>query len=150
LALEVPEWFKNKKNFKKRFRVDKKYLFFMRESNITLEEFKILQIYPTTDIKVLRFLKSSCWDIERLKNRNIDLSGIKKYLKSQNLSSHFLWLSLYGKRIKVGFKRVYLRNLREANDELYNQIEVINDPLMDEKIKRLSAIFSLNKYEDEN
>jgi len=48
-------------------------------------------------------------------------------------------------------KILYPNNLREAHDELYNQIEVINDPVIDEKIKKLQAsLYEPNIYNDYN
>lgn len=156
LAWQIPEWFKRGKNFKERIGVDKKYLPFMSENNITVEEFKIMQMYPTTDREILRFFKNYSWNMDRLKKENLDLGEVKKYLESENLSSHFLeeyfdYLTMASElNLDLKDKRVvYPSNLKEAHDKLYNQIEVVNDPVIEEKIKRLSTILSMNTYEDE-
>lgn len=157
LAWEIPNWFNKGNNFKEIFGLDKKYLPFMSENNISFEEFEILQIYPTTDIEVLRFFNNLHLNIEILKSTNADLLGIKKYLESNNLSSCFVYEYFdyinMAKELKLDLKNkkiLYPTNLREAHDELYDQIEIINDPIIDKKIKSLSTILSLNKYEDDN
>lgn len=46
-------------------------------------------------------------------------------------------------------KILYPTNLREVHDELYNQIEIVRDPKIDEKIKSLAVVLSFNRYEDD-
>lgn len=157
LAWEIPNWFTNGKNFKEIFGVDKKYLSFMSENNITIEEFIILQFYPTTDIELLRFFSKYSWDIEKFQNTNIDLKKLKKCLEKNNLSSDYIsdYLDYFSmaKELKLNLedkKILYPDNLIEAHDELYNQIEVVNDPVINEEIKKLSSILTLNRYEDDN
>ncbi len=156
LAWNVPNWFTSGKNFKEIFGVDKRFLPFMSENNISYKELKILQFYPTTDIELLKYFSRYYWNINILENTNVDLILVKKCLEKNNLSSHYIseyfdYISM-AKELKLDVKDkniLYPNNFREAHDELYNQIEVINDPIIDEKIKSLSVVLSLNKYEDE-
>ncbi len=157
LAMEVPNWFKSGNNFKEIFGIDKKYLPFMQENNINSREFELLQYYPTTDIELLRFFIDYSWGILSLKeDTNIDLKKLKTCFENNNLSSHYIndYFDYIGmaKELKLNLndkKVLYPNNLREAHDKLYNQIEVVNDPVIDEKIKSLSFILSFNKYEDD-
>lgn len=158
LAWNVPNWFKNGKNFEEIFGVNKNYLSFMQENDISPNEFEILQHYPTNDIDLLRFFSNYSWGILSLKeDTNIDLKKLKKCLEKNNLSSHNIseYADYVGmaKELKLDLKDkkiLYPNNLQEAHDELYNQIEVVNDPIINEKIKSLSSVLSLNRYEDEN
>lgn len=157
LAWNVPNLFKSGKNFKEIFGVDKKYLFFMKTNNITYQELKILQAYPTTDIEILRFFSNYFWDIQLLKNIKIDLKKLKDYLTNNGMSSSYIsdyldYINMAKElRLNLEDKNIlYPNNLIEAHDELYNQIEVINDPVIDKKIKNLSSLLNLNRYEDNN
>lgn len=159
LAFEVPNWFKSGKNFKEIFGVDKYLLPFMQENDITGQELRILSIYPTTDIQLLRFFSRYCFDepfIEIIKENKIDLKELKEYLEDKNYSLYgndYLDYLYMAKELKLNLKDkkvLYPNNLREAHDELYNQIEVVNNPIIDEKIKKLSYMLSFNKYEDNN
>ena len=156
LALTSSNNFNKGKNFKEIFGIDKKYLPFMSKNNITYEELKILQFYPTTDINLLRFFSGYSWEIEKLKINNIDLGLVKNCIEKNNLSSHYIieyfdYISMIiDLKLDLKDKEIlYPSNLREAHDELYNQIEVINDPIIDKKIKSLSLVLSINKYEDD-
>ena len=44
---------------------------------------------------------------------------------------------------------LYHQNLLEAHNNLYEQIEVLDDPEINEKIKNLANLLAINKYEDE-
>ncbi len=162
LALHAPNIFKSGKSFKEIFGVDKKYLPFMVECNINLRDLKILQIYPTTDIEVLKFFSE--WlevytdHISELVNSyKVDLKVLKDYLicldpSRRNINEYFdyiymakeLNLDLFDKKV------LYPVSLRKAHDELFDQIEVVLDPVIEDKIGSLSKALLLNMYEDDN
>ena len=47
-------------------------------------------------------------------------------------------------------KVLYPKNLRDAHDELYNQLEIVENPEIDKKISNLAKILAFNNYEDDN
>lgn len=158
LAFEATNFFSEKRNFEKIFGVEKKYLPFMQENNINWRQLKILQLYPTDNIDVIKFFAG--WQ-EAIKNLvidyKVDLEFLMKYLLNLNLSSEHIsdYIDYIDMTQELGLnlkdkKVLYPQNLREAHDELFNQIQVIEDPMIDEKIRVLADALVLNKYEDDN
>lgn len=160
LAWNVPNWFKQGENFRTIFGVDRKFLPFMVRNNIHYKEFKLLQLYPTDDIEVLKFFRGYCWDSalsNLVKDVKVDLRKLRDYLVSMGLSSHYVgdYLDYIGMarqlNLNLGDKSVLFPNdFREAHDKLYSQIEIVKDPFIDKKIKELSYMLELNRYEDDD
>lgn len=157
LAWHVPNWFKNGKNFKEIFGVDKMLLPFMVKYNIDSHEFKVLQLYPIEDINVISFFSGTSYvGIELLYEMKIDLKKARDCLINNGLSKSYVsdyldYIDMVKElRLDITDKNIlYPKNLREAHDEVFNQIEVVKDPVIDKKIRNLSYMLALNKYEDE-
>lgn len=158
LVLNAYRWFQSGKNFKEVFGIDKKYLPVMVENNITYNEFRILQIYPTTDIEIIRFFSSYCYLIEMLSQKiKVDLIKLKDYLLENGLSHHYIcdyvdYIDMAKKlQLDLNDKKVlYPKNFIETHDELFTRVEVMKDPLINEKIKSLSCVLAFNRYEDDD
>lgn len=162
LSLHVPNLFRSGNNFKEIFGIDKKYLPFMSENNISYRNLKILQLCPTTNMEVLEFFSEYIevymdYIRELVIKYKVDLTILREYLLSMNLSQHnisdYLDYISMAKELNLDLhnkKVLYPDNLRDAHDELYNQIEIIEDPIIDEKINSISNVLNINKYEDDN
>lgn len=162
LAWYNADSFTQGKTFKEIFGVDKKYLPFMAQNNISLNELKVLDLYPTTNIEVIKFFVELTWGnidslYELVETYKIDLQTLKDYLLKQNLTSQYLgdyldYISMAGElHLDLKNKKVlYPKKLQEAHDELYNQIETAEDPIINEKISHLSNALAINIYEDDN
>lgn len=156
LALNTTNYFKKGHNFKEIFGIDKKYLHFMIKHNISITELEVMKEYPTEDYEVINFFKDYIWDIKTLTRNNIDLKKLKEYLEKNNLTSHLIEYLDYirtAKTLKLDLKDkkiLYPQNLLEAHNELFSAIEIIKDPDIDYKIKKMSSVLNLNRYEDAN
>ncbi len=160
LAFESPHIFQKGNSFKQIFGVDKKYLPFMVKYNITSIELEILKSCPTEDIETIRFFTNYPFyrlDLEQfVKDTQINLPQLKNYFQKNNLSStylneyvdYILMAKQFGYDIK-NKKIKYPNNLMEEHDKLYLQMEMIKDPEVNQKIKKLSTFLSFNYYEDE-
>lgn len=161
LAWSNPQSFSKGKNFQEIFQVDKKYYPLMVKYDINFQELRVLQISPTTDIEVLHFFEKWIEVYEDLLKElvteiQIDLKKLKDYLFQFPSPEHtfleYLDYFQMAKEFHLDFKDkkvLYPKNLRESHDALYHQIEVVEDPILDEKIKQLSKVLALNRYEDD-
>lgn len=159
LALGGGYALKKGKTFKERFGVDKKYLPFMVKNDITNEQLLALQLYPTEDLELLRFISNNIYIFKRIiddEKIKIDFKRLREYFRINGLGNEYLfeyadYLSLVK---KLGYdlrnKRVlYPSNLLGEHDKLYLQAKIMENPKIDEKIKNLSNALRLNYYEDD-
>jgi len=161
LALNIPDWFQKGNNFKEIFGIDKKYLPIMVQNDIGWEELELLRIYPTTEIEVIQFFKEWAYGYlpmlrELVNIYKVDLKVLRNYLLKMGLSSDYISEYLdyvhMSRELHLDLKDkhvLYPKNLREAHDELFNQIEVVENPVIDREISNLSNVLSLNQYEDD-
>ena len=77
------------KNFKDIFGIDKKYYKFMKDIDITSEQFDLLKMYPTTDLALLEFISKGIYAFEVLKEY-VKLEDLKKYIESQEDSENHI------------------------------------------------------------
>lgn len=157
LAIYNAYEFKSGNTFESIFSVEKKYLKFMSLIDITYQELKVLRICPCNDKTLLEFFKDWIDDIEILvDDYKINLITLKDMFDSQDLSSDYimeyidyiymardLHLDLREKKV------LYPNDLLDKHDELYNQLQIIKDPLINEKISHIGNLLSINNYEDD-
>jgi len=142
-------------SFTKTFGIDKKYYPFMTEIDINYQELLALRLNPTTDIKVLNFIKNNLSTCEYL-NKYVKLDELRNYLLNQNLKEYNIH-EYYDyirclEKLKLNLKDksiLYPKNFIDEHDKVTYQVIVLNDPETDEKINNLSIILNLNKYEDD-
>ncbi len=155
LAISSSPDIKYKGSFKSTFGVQKKYYEFMKEINIDCLELEALKLYPTTDLTTLDFIKNNLRLIELIL-KYVSLDKILDYFKKQNLTLNNL--HEYGdyirccEEMKLNIKDhsiLFPNNFIENHDKLTNEIIISKDPLTNKRIKNLSNILMLNKYEDD-
>ncbi len=160
LAIENPDWFDKGHNFKEIFGIDKKYLSFIAKNDFDYSNLLVMQIYPTTDLDTIQFF--SDWlepyypfICEIVKDYKVNLKELKEYLRSMEdecfLPEYVDYFTM-AKEVHLDLKEknvLYPQNLLEAHNNLYEQIEVLDDPEINEAIKNLANLLAINKYEDD-
>lgn len=154
LAL-TPDIIKYQHNFEDTFGVEKKYYEFMKKIDITPSQLYALQVYPTTDINILNFISNDIWLIKEL-SKYADIEKLKKYFEEQSLNINNLYeyydyircceeMKLNLKDSNVLFPKQFI----QEHDKITRDMIITSDPKTNEKIKTLSSVLVLNKYEDD-
>lgn len=146
---------KYKGSFKNTFGIEKKYYKFMKEININYSELKSLELYPTTDINILNFVNENYWLVKSIQ-KYTGLDKVLNYLKEQNLNINNLheyndYLRC-SEEMKLDLKDhtiLFPKHFIEEHDKITKEMIIAKDPLINNKIKRISNILVLNKYEDD-
>lgn len=140
-----------KGTFEKVFGVDKSYLNFMRENDITYDQLEILKKIKIKDYKIINYLSQfNSYDYNRLLKYCKPLDLYKYKLNSKNAMIYLDYLE-FAK--KLGFditdkKYLYPEHLKEKHDEYMNQIKANKNKKINSKIKRRYKETLKNKYED--
>lgn len=156
LAFFSANEFKSGKSFESIFGVNKKYLHFMVENDITYRQLCVMQIYPKEDINIINNLKDHLYILKELKdNFNVDTEKLLNYFNTNSISydNFFEYRDYLEMARKLGFNLKdnnvrFPNNLIEEHNKLYTQMKIIDDPDIDNKIKSLSNLFNFNYYED--
>ena len=127
----------------------------MKDINIDYLELEALKLYPTTNLTMLNFIKNNLSLIELiLKYTNLD--KVLNYLKEQKLTLNNL--HEYGdyircsEEMKLNLKDhsiLFPKDFIKSHDKITNEMIISKDPLTNKRIKNLSNILSINKYEDD-
>lgn len=155
LAIHSSSDIKYSGSFKNTFGIPKKHYEFMKNIDIDYLQLEALKLYPTTDIKILNFIKNNLSLIELiLKYTNLD--KVLNYLKEQKLTLNNL--HEYGdyircsEEMKLNLKDhsiLFPKDFVSSHDKITNDMIITKDPLTNKRIKNLSNILSINKYEDD-
>ena len=117
-------YFYCKGSFKKIFGVDKTYYSFMKRHNITREQLKILQLYPTTDITKIRFLQKYQYVIEEIKEYT-SIDNFISYFRKKRLKDAHLYRDYLGFVKKLGLdlknKRYLFPDKLKTMHDLYEK-----------------------------
>lgn len=156
LAFFSANEFKSGKNFESIFGVNKKYLPFMVENDITYSQLCVLQIYPKEDINIIGSLIDYSYILKELKNNfNVNIDKLLSYFHNNSISydSFFEYRDYLDMARKQGFDLKdnnvrFPNNLMEEHNKLYIQMKIIDDPDIDNRIRNLSNLFDFNYYED--
>lgn len=161
LALEAPYAIKNGKSFYEAFGVPKKYYKFMKENNIDHMTLLALQIYNTEDKEILDFMKDfiSIFGYDFFKemvSKYIDINKLYNYWNKNKFDRNtiFEYLDYIRCALKLEIdlndnKYLYPNNLIEKHNELYKQVLISNNSELNDKIKGIANVMSMNKYEDD-
>ena len=156
LAINSCSLFKYMGSFKNTFGVDKKYYSFMKDIDISYLELEALKVYPTDDLSILRFISNNLY-LVNLILKYVSLDKVLYYLNEQGLSINNLYE--YGdyirccEEIKLNLKDndiLFPKDFINQHDKITNEVVIANDLEIDTRIKNLSDILILNKYEDDN
>ena len=153
MALFYPFEIKDGNNFNERFGIDKKYLNIMQKLNIDYHHFEALKLYNTDDINVLNFVFLYNYYICKIVNY-IDVKELMKYISDNNINaySYFDYINeLKEQRYDLSDRKLlFPKDFNSSHDKLFTQSLILKDKEIDERIKSLSKIYSLNIYEDDN
>lgn len=161
LALNAPNNFDKGKNFEANFGLTKDYLPFMAKNDISPSKLELLKLCPTKDDEVFIFLTRY---FEMYKEYLEELVSVYK-VNIKTLKSYFEKVKLPPRRIadyldyiemakEIGLdlydkKNLYPEDLYETHDKLLHEMEIIKDPLIDEKIGKVARECESKRYEDD-
>lgn len=155
LAINSCSLLKYKGSFKNTFGVEKEYYSFMKSIDINYMQLESLRLYPTTDINMLNFISDNFYLVELIL-KYVNFDKVLDYFKEQGLSINNL--HEYGdyikccEQMKLNLKDnsiLFPKYFIEQHDKITNEMVIANDPKTDERIKNLSNVLILNKYEDD-
>lgn len=155
LAHTIPYKF-TRKNFKENFGIDKSYYKLMQELDITQEELEILKINSKLNKEEIKFFAKSPLITKKLE-KEINLKDLYKYFKNHNLDNNYLYdyyaylnLCIFFKLDLNNKQIIFPKNLEHSYSSLDLKQEMIKNKNINSKIRALSNILNINKYEDEN
>lgn len=146
---------KYKGSFKKTFGVDKKYHQFMKNIDIDFMQLEAFKLYPTTNLELLNFISNN-FHMAELILKYTTLDKVLNYLNDQGLNINNLYE--YGDYIRCSLKlnlnlkenkMLFPKHFIEKHDKITSEIIVLKNAKIDKRIKTLSNIYRLNKYEDD-
>lgn len=155
LAATCPHIVEYCKNFKDTFGVDKKYYSFMKDIDINISQLNALRLCPTTDIDVINFVSTDTYLFEEL-SKYVKADKIMMYFKNQkldfhNISEYYDYIRCC-EEMKLNLKDndiLFPKHFIKQHDKITNEMIIASDPQTDKRIKSLSNILMLNKYEDD-
>lgn len=159
LAFHSAYEFKKGTNFHEIFGVDKSYLPFMVENNITYDQLTAIRLCQTKDLDLINFMSSDSYisyiSKKIVNDFKVNMSKLKTYFDKNNLTNDYLteYHDYIEMAQKLGFditdkSILYPKNLILEHDKLYLQIQINKNPQINEKIKDIATLLSFNYYED--
>lgn len=155
LAIDGCAYLNKGNSFKSVFKVDKKYYNFMKEINITTSLFKALQLYPTYDIEILKFIDNYCYYFNEIK-KYVDIKELKEYFDKQklvkeNINEYYDYIE-WCIKLKLNLKDrnvLFPKDFMEEHDRIEKQIIINKDSKINDRIESISKILNINTYEDD-
>lgn len=138
-----------KGNFEDTFGVDKSYLNFMIENNITPDELKILAKVKIKDINLIRYLNDFDYTLDKLLKYCNPLDLYKYRLNSKNVYEYLDYLK-FAKELGFNIKDkkyLYPKNLKQQHNQYMNQVEINKNKVINNKIKSKYKKLIKNKFE---
>lgn len=129
--------FNLKVTFEKQFGIDKSYLKFMQDINITYDELSVLKIIKIKDHDLIDYL-SKFYRLEDILEYCKPYDLFKYNLKQENEHLYLDYLE-FCKRLKYDLKDkkiLYPKQLHKKHDELLNLIKINRDKKISNSIKR--------------
>ena len=142
------------KNIRKLVR---KYLDFMVNNNINYSELMLLNYTNCNDINFLKEYADYYYIIKDIYANKIDFFKVIDYFKKKKYKKTKLFE--YNDYINIckelGFNLkdkdvLFPKNLIREHDRIVSEYQVVKDPEIDKKIKKISNILNINKYEDDS
>lgn len=157
LAFSCPEKFNGKGSFEKRFGVKKAFYNFMKKHNISYEELCVLKLIQRPNIEIIRtLLKMSYYNLKDLEkvNNYIDLVKLEEYSNTQCRFSIQSYLDYIDNLEKIGIpltkKKLLPKDFSEAHDISIKQVKIVENKILDEKIKLRYEQLEKNNYSNNN
>lgn len=146
---------KHKGSFKSTFGVDKEYYPFMKSININYAQLEALRLYPTTDLSMLNFITDNFY-LVKLILKYVKFDDVLDYFKEQelslnNLHEYYDYLRCC-EEMKLNLKDnsiLFPKHFIQQHDKITNEMVIAKNPQTDKRIKSISNVLILNKYEDD-
>ena len=137
-------------NFEEIFGVDKSYLDFMIENNITPDELEILSKIKIKNIDMIRYFDKFGYKLGELLKQCKPLDLYKYKLNPKYIHEYLDYLK-FAK--ELGFdienkKYLYPKNMLKKHDEYMKQVEINKNNQIEKKIKSKYKKLLKNRYED--
>lgn len=141
-----------KGSFKKIFGVDKTYYEFMKKHNISYDMLKLLQFYPTKDIRKLKFLEDYQYVVREIQEYT-SIDNFIKYFRKKRLKDAHLYRDYLKFTKELGLdlknkKYLFPDRLKTMHDKYEKQIEQIKEEKMQKKITERAKKLSKNIYKN--
>lgn len=139
-------------SFNKIFGISKDYYKFMKKYNITKDQLNILKIYPTKDIRKLKFLEKYQYTIEEIKEYT-SIDNFIKYFRTKKLKDAHLYRDYlkFAKELGLDLKNkryLFPDKLKTMHDKYEKQIKIIKQEKMIQEIEQRVKILSKNIFKD--
>ncbi len=148
LAL-CPKTFNRQGSFQDRFGIDKKFLSYMQNHNLDIDELEVLRYSKTKDIRLIRYF--SKFDLNRIKKYDINLRNLKKLtnISYQNYNEYIDYLKMsktlgYNMKDK---KIIYPKDVIKEHDKVLKIYEMNKDKSINDAIKRKYKKLCKNTYQ---
>lgn len=144
------EKYRKNGNFEEIFGVDKSYLNFMIENNITPDELEILSKLKIKNIDMIKYFDKFGYKLKELLEYCKPLDLYKYKLNPKNAYEYLDYLK-FAKELGFDIKNkkyLYPKNMLKKHDEYMNQIEINKNNQIEKKIKSKYKKLLKNRYED--
>lgn len=141
--------YRKKGTFEEIFGVDRSYLEFMIENNITSSELEVLSKIKIKDIELIRYL-NKFYNLDSLLKycKPIDLYNYK--LKPENVHEYLDYLK-FAKELGFNLrdkKYLYPKHLKQKHDEFMEQVKINKDKKINRKIKAKYKKLLKNQFQN--
>ena len=131
------------------FRLDKSYLNFMIENNITYKELCVLQKIKIKDYELVKYF-CNVYHLDELLKYCKPYDLMKYHIKNKDIYMYLDYISM-AKQQKMDLKDksiLYPKNLKEKHDELQHQIQVRKDKVITKQIKKRYEKIKTNEFQN--
>lgn len=151
LAAEARNFW-TKGSFKQIFGVSKDYYEFMKKHNITYDQLELLKIYPTKDIRKIKFLENYKYTIRGIKEY-AKIDDFINYFKTKKLKDSHMYIDYleFAKKLGIDLKNkryLFPDNLKVMHDEYEKQIEVMEQERIGKSIEQRVKLLAENIFKD--
>lgn len=153
LALTNPGAVKKSSCFRESFGIDKKYYSFMKKIDLSYSQLLALRTYPTTDFAMLSFVEENQYEIHSLKEF-VSIEKVKNYIEEEEERNVSDYSDYIESALKLGLdltnkQILFPKNFKEAHDEVTTEVILNEHPLVNQQIRTISQVLSLNSYEED-
>lgn len=138
-----------KGKFEDVFKLDRSYLSFMIENNITYDELRVLQKLKIKDYELVKCF-CNVYRLDELLKYCKPYDLMKYHIKNKDTYMYLDYISM-AKQQKMDLKDksiLYPKNLKEKHDELQHQIQVRKDKVITKQIKKRYEKIKTNEFQN--
>lgn len=156
LALYSADKFTKGKTFHDVFGVSSDYLSFMQKIDIFYQQLEVLRLCKKKDLSLINFFEKFPYLCEKLLKLGINVTRVVQYFEDNHIENYIItdYIDYIDCATKLGLNLkdknvLFPSNLMEEHNRLYLQVEILNNPDINNKIRELSNILKFNYYEDD-